>query len=105
MEPGWESSWHPPQPLALIVPYVVSTTAMLEYRLLHQHYVLFKLYNLSANNFLHLFVPDCSEPFHVRHVTDTANDGGGALGVAIANTNALTPPRGKHLITIDRDLR
>merc|ERR1719273_1516425 len=42
----------------------------------------------------HSPVCDCSEPFHVRHVTDTANDGGGSLGVAIANTNALTPPRG-----------
>merc|ERR1712088_791554 len=42
----------------------------------------------------HSPVCDCSEPFHVRHVTDTANDGGGSIGVGIANTNALTPPRG-----------
>jgi len=39
-------------------------------------------------------VCDCSEPFHVRHVTDTSNDTGGAVGVNIANHNAITPGRG-----------
>jgi hypothetical protein len=42
----------------------------------------------------HSPVCDCSEPFHVRHVTDTANDSGGAIGVGIANVNALSAPRG-----------
>merc|ERR1711936_1081641 len=42
----------------------------------------------------HSPVCDCSEPFHVRHVTDTANDTGGSIGVGIANANALSAPRG-----------
>jgi hypothetical protein len=39
-------------------------------------------------------VCDCSEPFTLRHVTDTGNDTGGSNSGAIANVDAITPPRG-----------
>lgn len=39
-------------------------------------------------------VCDCSEPFHVRHVTDTANDAGASVSTAINNVNGVVPPRG-----------
>jgi len=40
-------------------------------------------------------VCDCSEPFYVRHGSDSMNDDGGeALGVSINNLNAAVAPRG-----------
>jgi len=39
-------------------------------------------------------VCDCSEPFHVRHVSDTASDRGGSISTAIANANTVVSPRG-----------
>merc|ERR1712241_1040484 len=42
----------------------------------------------------HSPVCDCSEPFHVRHVTDTANDAGASVSTAINNVNGVVPPRG-----------
>merc|ERR1712080_605185 len=43
---------------------------------------------------LHNPVCDCSEPFHVRHVTDTSSDTGGSIGVGIANAATTVAPRG-----------
>jgi len=37
---------------------------------------------------------DCSEPFLVHHYTDTASDVDGANGMAIANADTTTSPRG-----------
>jgi len=37
---------------------------------------------------------DCSEPFLVHHYTDTASDLDGANGMAIANADTTTSPRG-----------
>merc|ERR1711953_872881 len=48
----------------------------------------------TTSAILHNPVCDCSEPFHVRHVTDTANDTGGAIGVGIANAATTVAPRG-----------
>merc|ERR1712141_520675 len=39
-------------------------------------------------------VCDCSEPFHVRHVSDTASDRGGSISTATANANTVVSPRG-----------
>jgi hypothetical protein len=39
-------------------------------------------------------VCDCSEPFHVRHVTDTASDLGGSISTNTANGNTVVSPRG-----------
>ena len=39
----------------------------------------------------------------MRHVTDTANDTGGSIGVGIANAATTVAPRGKYLIMIDQD--
>jgi len=48
----------------------------------------------TTSAILHNPVCDCSEPFHVRHVTDTANDTGGSIGVGIANAATTVAPRG-----------
>merc|ERR1711997_899497 len=37
---------------------------------------------------------DCSEPFTLRHVSDTGNDTGGPDSGNAVNLNAITPPRG-----------
>lgn len=39
-------------------------------------------------------VCDCSEPFHVRHVSDTASDLAGSISTATANGNTVVSPRG-----------